>query len=169
MTTITSTPAYSPHRSKSVIQIIGWVGLLAGTLDISCAFLNAYISNGVSPVRILRVIAMGFFGKEALTGGVMMPVYGLLFHYFIAYSFTAFFFWLYPNVKIMAKNIVITAIVYGVFIYVVMDLLILPLTKLPSIPFRIDKALIATGILIIAIGLPLSYFARRFYYPKNNV
>jgi len=59
--------------------------------------------------------------------------------------------------------VVVTAIVYGIFIYVVMNLLVLPLTKIPAITFHLDKALMATAILIVAIGLPLSFFARKFY------
>ena len=63
----------------------------------------------------------------------------------------------------MSKSIVATAIVYGVFIYVVMNMVVLPLTRIPAITFHLDKALLATGILIVAIGLPLSFFARKFY------
>lgn len=169
MTTITATPAYKPHRSKDLIQTIAWVGLLAGTLDILSAFLQAYIAKGIIPETILRFVASGFFGKEAFSGGAMMPVYGLLFHFFIAYSFTAFFFLIYPSMKILPKSIIMTAIVYGIFMYVVTNFIVLPLSKIPAITFHLDKALLATGILIIAIGLPLSYFARRFYYPKNKV
>jgi hypothetical protein len=98
----------------------------------------------------------------------MMPVYGLLFHYFIAYSFTAFFFLIFPKVKIMSKNILATAIVYGIFMQVVTNFIIIPLSKIPKITFHLDKQLLATGILIIAIGLPLSFFAKRFYYSKRN-
>jgi hypothetical protein len=137
--------------------------LLAGTLDIMSACLHAYIVRGTTPETVLRFIASGALGKPAFTGGWGMPLIGLLFHYIIAYSFTTLFFLLYPHIKIMSKSIVLTAIVYGIFIFVVMNLLVLPLTKITMAPIRLDKAAIATGILIIAIGLPLSFFARKFY------
>jgi hypothetical protein len=163
MTTISTTPAGINQHSRPVIKTIAWVGLLAGTLDILSACISAYLSGGITPVTVLKYVASGFFGKEAFAAGTMMPVYGLLFHYIIAYSFAAFFFWIYPSIKFLSKNVILTAIVYGIFIYVVMDLIILPFTKVPKGAFRIDKALLAAAILIVAIGLPLSIVARRFF------
>ena len=96
-----------------------------------------------------------------------MPLIGLLFHYIIAYSFTILFFLLYPSIKLMSKSMVLTAIVYGIFIFVVMNLLVLPLTKVTRAPIKFDKAAIATFILIVAIGLPLSFFARKFYQHRS--
>ena len=61
----------------------------------------------------------------------------------------------------------LTAIVYGIVIFVVMNLLVLPLTKIPRATFHFDKAALATGILIIAIGLPLSFFAGKIYDVRN--
>lgn len=163
MTIIQTASENKPHYSAHALKTIGWVGLLAGTLDICSAFLQAYIMRGTKPVIILQFIASGAFGKAAFEGGWLMPLLGLLFHFIIAYSFTFLFFLLYPSVKAMSKNIVLTAIVYGIFIYVVMNMGVLPLTRIPPIPFHLDKALMATAILIVAIGLPLSFFARKFY------
>jgi len=166
MTTISTTPS-GMSNSRPLIKTIAWVGLLAGTLDILSACISAYLSKGIMPVIVLKYVASGLFGKEAFTGGPMMPVYGLLIHYTIAYSFTVFFFLIYPSLKFLSKNVVLTAILYGIFIYVVMDLIILPFTRAARGAFRIDKALLAAAILMVAIGLPLSIVARRFYYPKS--
>jgi hypothetical protein len=167
MTTIQTVSTSKQQYKGSILQTIGWVGLLAGSLDIFLACLNAFIAKGTSPVIVLQFIASGAFGKAAFSGGWLMPLAGLLFHFIIAYSFTALFFWLYPSIKIMSKSIVATAIVYGIFIYVVMNLLVLPLTKIPAIPFRLEKAVIAVLILIGAIGLPLSIAARTFFRHRN--
>lgn len=163
MTTLQTVPEHRRYAERSILKTIAWVGLLAGTLDILCAFIQVYIARGTSPEIVLRYIASGAFGKAAFSGGWQMPLVGLLFHYIIAYSFTTLFFLLYPSIKIMSRSIVATAIVYGILIYVVMNLVVLPLTRIPAITFHLDKALLATGILIVAIGLPLSIFARRFY------
>ena len=168
MTTMPSHSATPPPVTRSFLKTVGWVGLLAGTLDILAAFIHIYIKRGTSPVNILRGIASGAFGNTAFSGGWEMPLLGLLFHFIIAYSFTFLFFWLYPSVKIMSKNIFLTAIGYSIFIYVVMNMGVLPLTKITPGPFQLDKALIATAILTLAIGLPLSFFARRFYKGNNT-
>lgn len=167
MTTTQTVSTSKQHYKRSRLQTIGWVGLLAGSLDILSACLHAYIAKGISPIVVLQFIASGAFGKAAFSGGWLMPLTGLLFHFIIAYSFTAFFFWLYPSIKIMSKSIVLTAIVYGIFIYVVMNFLVLPLTKIPAITFNLEKAVIALLILIVAIGLPLAIVARTFFRHRN--
>jgi hypothetical protein len=167
MTTIQTGSPNKQHYPGQIIKTIGWVGLLAGSLDISAACLHAYIVRGTSPVMVLQFIASGAFGKAAFSGGWVMPLLGLLFHFIIAYSFTTLFFLLYPSIKIMSKNIIITAIVYCIFMYSVMNFGVLPLTKIPKITFHPDKAAIAVLILIVAIGLPISFFARKFYRDRN--
>lgn len=167
MTTIQTVAGTRRYAEQSILKAIAWVGLLAGSIDILAACLNAYLVRGTSPVIVLRFIASGAFGKAAFTGGWEMPLTGLLFHFVIAYSFTALFFVLYPYIKMMSKNVVATAIVYGIFVYLVMNLLVLPLTRIPKIPFQLGKALIPIAILIVAIGLPLSFFARKFYRSKS--
>jgi uncharacterized membrane protein YagU involved in acid resistance len=167
MTTI-QTPSVKQHYTRPLLTIIGWVGLLAGSLDILAACTNAYLARGTSPVVVLQYIASAAFGKAAFAGGWQMPLLGLLFHFIIAYSFTTLFFLLYPSIKIMSKSIVITAIVYGIFIFVIMSFVVLPLTKVPKLTFQLEKVIISVLILIAAIGLPLSIFARRFFQHSNR-
>lgn len=153
--------------SKPLLKIIGWVGLLAGSLDILAAFIYFYIKRGISPIKILRGIASGAFGKEAFSGGWLMPLLGLIFHFIIAYSFTFLFFWVYPSIKLLSKNVILTAIGYSIFIYVVMNMGVLPLTRISLGPFQFKQALIDTAILTVVIGLPLSFFARQYYQGRN--
>lgn len=167
MTTVQIDSGPGQHNAKPLLKTIARVGLLAGSLDMLSACLHAYIVRGTTPEIVLRFIASAAVGKQAFAGGWEMPLLGLLFHYIIAYSFTILFFLLYPHLKIMWKSIVLTAIIYGIFIFVVMNLLVLPLTKIPRAAFHFDKAAMATGILIVAIGLPLSFFARKFYDTSN--
>ena len=163
MTTIQTVSEQQPHTSNSLLKTIAWVGLLAGSLDILSAFVQAWLAHGISPVIVLQYVASGAVGKVAFTGGWLMALLGLLFHFIIAYSFTALFFIIYPSIKFFSKNILLAAIIYGIFIYIAMDLVVLRFTKVPPVSFHLDKALMATAILIVAIGLPVAYFARKFY------
>ena len=91
-------------------------GLLVGTLDILSAFIYVFIKTGkYIPFSILKFIASGIFGREALTGGGRMILTGLVIHYIIAFAFTILFFWLVPKVKIISRNIILSGIVYGIF------------------------------------------------------
>jgi uncharacterized membrane protein YagU involved in acid resistance len=137
-------------------------GLLVGTLDITAACINAYLMNGVRPEQVLKYVASGVFGKSAFTGGTMMAVWGLIFHFIIAYGCTVFFFWIYPRMPWLQKNLWITGIVYGLFIWIVTARIIVPLSNTPPAAFRLDRALVAWGILVLAIGWPLAFLAQRW-------
>jgi uncharacterized membrane protein YagU involved in acid resistance len=56
----------------------------------------------------------------------------------------------------------LTGVVYGIFIWLVMNLIVVPLSNTGSWPFTIDNAVINATILSACIRLPLSYLAHRF-------
>ena len=147
-----------PNLSKLILLS----GLLVGTLDITAALVQYYAQTGKDPLNVLRFIAGGVFGPAAFSGGVPMAGWGLIFHFIIAFSFTGFFFLLYSRWTILAKNRFITGLAYGVFIWFVMNVIVLPLSNVPQSAFNLQKALVAAAILITAIGLPLSFIAKRF-------
>jgi len=154
----------NPGAKRTIIT----AGLIAGSLDILTACVQYYIKTGKDPVNVLNFVASGVFGKDALTGGTMYAVLGLLFHYLIAFAFTLFFFWVYPRWKALSFNKYLTAVGYGLFAWVIMTRIVLPLSQAPKIPFHIKPAMIAAAILICMIGLPLSLIIGKYYSEKQN-
>jgi hypothetical protein len=147
-------------RNTKILQ----AGLIAGTLDILSAFIYYFIKSGKTNFLVIfKFIASGIFGKAAGEGGTLMILVGFILHYAIAFAFTVFFFWLYPKVNVMSKNRIVTAIVYGLFVWTIMNLVVVPSSNTVHRPFKIEGALINMGILIICIGLPLSFIANAFY------
>lgn len=138
-------------------------GLLTGTLDILSAFLHYYIITGKAPLFILKYIASGLLGPAAFSGGAAMYGIGLLLHYLVAFGFTVFFFWLYPRLKILGRNRIVTGVFYGLFIWVVMNLVVVPLSRIGTFPATVSGILTGAAILFIAIGLPLSFITSRYY------
>jgi len=153
----------STLQMNKLLSRITTAGLIVGTLDILSAFIYYYIKTGKNPLLILQYIASGIYGKEAFSGGSTMMLTGLVLHYVIAMAFTIFFFWIFPKIKDLSKNKIMTGIFYGIFIWVVMNRAIVPLSKIPNAPFNIVNALINAAILIICIGIPLSFMANAFY------
>jgi hypothetical protein len=151
---------------KSLFQTIVWSGLIVGTADISLACTNAYLRAGLSPANLLRYVASGFYGQAATEGGTGMIAMGLLFHFIIAFSFTTLFFLAYPFLQKLIANKIVLGILYGAFIWATMSFLVLPLTNVPPFPFVWSRALVGMAILMLAIGLPLSFLANRFYADK---
>ena len=155
--------------AASNLKTIFLTGLLVGSLDILTALIDYYITRGKNPLIVLKFIASGVLGKKALTGGTDMIAAGFLFHYIIAFSFTIFFFWLYPKLRILSRNRILTGIAYGIFIWCIMNFLVLPLSNIPSpITYKVSKVIKATLILIVMIGLPLSFIAYNMFHKKGT-
>jgi hypothetical protein len=153
-------------QSNNIGAAIIMAGLVAGTLDLSCATIQTIIMGG-DPLRMLRYIASGILGPDAFDGGLKISMLGVVIHYCIAFSWTILFFLLYPSIKGLASHKLITGIVYGIIVWTVMNRIVVPLSRIPSRPFNLKNALIGLGILIIAIGIPLSFMAARYYSRKK--
>ena len=151
-------------KIKITVKIILLSGLLVGTLDILSAFVDVYISSHKNPLLVLNYIVSGAIGKDAFNGGAGTQLLGLLFHYIIAFAFTLLFFWLYNKSNLLAINWMATGIIYGIFIWLVMNLIVVRLSAIPYVPLSAMKPLkILKGalVLICMIGLPLSFIAKR--------
>jgi hypothetical protein len=133
--------------------------LLVGSLDIIAACTQYYIKTGKNPENVLKYVASAVFGKDASAGGTMMSVYGLVFHFINALLFTLFFFFVVSKFRFASANRILTGIGYGAFMWAVMRFLVLPLSNVQLLPLTLTGSLIAIAILIICIGLPLSFIA----------
>ena len=157
-----------PNYRRLTWEVVVLAGMLVGTLDILAAFTSFYLSTGKNPIpAVLKFIASGVLGRPALKGGAEMIALGLALHYLIAFLFTIFFFWIYKRWTLLSRNWVLTGIVYGIFIWLAMTLIVVPLSNTPKLPpAPIGKKIISILILITMIGLPLSYIAKRL--TKNH-
>ncbi|MBL7818375.1 MAG: hypothetical protein JNL70_25410 [Saprospiraceae bacterium] len=150
-------------KNLSLWQTILATGLIAGTLDILAAIF--LLANGQA-ISILKYVASGAFGKAALEGGNGMALWGLLFHFIIAMSWVILYFLAYPRIPFLKKNIFISAVIYGIVVWSVMNLVVLPITHIGLRPFNWLSVLKNMTILCFCIGLPAAAFAQRFYQNK---
>lgn len=158
-----------PRKPLNLLVTILWVGFLVGLLDISAALIQVkIIFPDRNPSGVLLYIASAVFGKQRAYSEDKMYLFGALFHFIIAYGFTIAFFLIYPHVRFLSKSRLLAAIGYGIFIWVVMNLLVVPQTKIGDHPIVLKNAAIAAGILIVVMGIPLSYLAYRFYYAGKS-
>jgi hypothetical protein len=151
-----------PMKRTRMLPAISFTGLIAGTLDALAAIVNYLLAGGSDPSRIFMYIASGVFGRDAVNANPQLAWWGVIFHYFIAFCWTGFYFFLYPKATLLSRNVVVSGISYGLFVWLVMNLVVLPLSNVTRFPFAISRALIGAGILIICIGLPIAILARRY-------
>lgn len=158
-----SDPAQPSSQSGGFIRIVLLAGLLAGTLDALSASIYSFVKGNINPEKVFIYVASFALGKSVLlTGGSGVAIVGLLIHFFIAYSFTLLFFLLYPRLPILSKNRVLTAIVYGLFVWMVMNLVVLPIAGKPYHLYP-ENSISNILILMFAIGMPVSFIAYRYY------
>lgn len=145
--------------------------LIAGSLDLCYAYTAGLIRTGHLSRRMFQYIAGGALGlKNTLDGGVPVILLGIFFHYFIVTCFTLFFFFLYRKNRIFGLNKYAAGLLYGFFIWPVMNLIVLPLSALPSSTVSIEKALLDAFLLGVVIGLPVSLSASAYYgQPRPQV
>lgn len=160
-------PAQPTNRRSSAANTILFAGFVAGTMDITAAIIHFYIRTQKGPTRLLQFVASGVFGQDAFAGGTTMAMLGLFFHFIVAFIFTIIFFIIYPKIKLLSKNWVVAGIVYGAIVWVIMNRIVLPLSNTPKGPFNLTQAAIGMGILMVCIGLPISFFVSR-YYARNR-
>jgi hypothetical protein len=138
--------------------------LIAGSLDLLAAYTDIFIRTGRITKKMFQYIAAGALGlQNSMNGGVPVILLGIFFHYFIVFCFTLFFFLLYRKNRFFGLNTYLIALIYGFFIWAVMNLVVLPLSALPPPTVNFGNALKAGLILTVAIGLPVSLSARASY------
>lgn len=150
---------------KSKSGAVFLAGLIAGTLDIVAAItIFSSILNKTTGIKILQSIASGIFKKEAYTGGSKMALYGLGLHYLIAFSFAWFYFLIYPYLPFLKKSALFSGILYGIFVWIVMNSIVLPIV-FPVLPEKhLDfPLLLSVIILIFCIGLPIAFITRKYH------
>lgn len=150
-------------QPRNLTQPILQAGLLAGTLDGLAAALSYYLQTGKNPVNVFKFVASGVFGPSALTGSDNVALWGGLFHFLIATGFAALFVLAYPRVAVLRKNWVVVGLAYGVFAWLVMNLIVVPLSNTPPVPSRPIGVVRGMAIVMVFVGLPIAWVANRFY------
>ena len=146
-----------------------WVGLIAGTLDIADNLIfNQF--RGISPIRVFQYIASGLIGMKSFQLGLASVALGVLIHYTIALFWTGVFYTASRKFSILVRRPVICGLLYGVVVYLVMNFVILPLSRVPprpaavTLPSRINAVL----ALLLFIGLTISLLTRRSITRASN-
>jgi hypothetical protein len=150
---------------RPFIKTILLITLLTGTLDIMSAMIHITINSGKFPIHIFKGIASGLIGREtAMAGGWLTGTLGFFIHYFIAFSFTLFYFLIYPRVPVLSWNKIISGVVYGWFIWAVMNLVVLPyLSTFPRQPLNWSNQWVGLIVLPLVVGLPIAVAAEKYY------
>ena len=180
--------SHAGQKEQDLFRTISQAALLTGTLDIIAANIHFYFDTGraaslklfgteeavpffsyLAHGGMCKYIAKAVFGDLATSGGALMIVWGIVFHYIIAFLFTAFLFIIYTSMIKWLQRKLVVAIIYGLFIWITMNLLVIPLSKINKFPSDPINAITALFIVTLLIGWPVCVAAQRFYARKGRV
>lgn len=148
------------RRPLSAVSAILAGGAIAGALDITYA-ISFSAWRGVAPMRLLQSVASGLLGADAFQGGMPTAALGLLLHFCIAFLWMIAFYLAAKAFPLLVERAVPAGIVYGLLIYAVMNLVVLPLSAFPR-KVTFPPLVLATGLFVhmFFIGLPMALAAR---------
>jgi hypothetical protein len=154
--TPSGTPSATHFGKRSPLVAIAAGGLIAGTLDLTQAFI-------LFGPRVPLVIAAGLLGRPAFQGGPATYVLGVLLHFFIATSVAAIYYAASRKLTFLTEHWLVCGLFYGMSIELVMSYVVLPLSALHSRgPYELKDVLLGLAVHMVVVGLPVSFSIHRF-------
>jgi hypothetical protein len=155
------------HRASAFSAIL-IIGLIAGTLDITDSLVFNYF-RGITPTMVFQYIATGLIGTRAVGLGLKSVALGVALHYTIAFTWTAIFYAASRKLAILTRRSVTCGLLYGAIVYIVMNFIVLPLSRVPHVHAAATLAarINAVAALLVCIGLPISLLLRRLAPPPR--
>ena len=162
MATITSTSTSHVHRN-SLLRSIVLGGLIIGIADaIVYHWFVSSVLEGYPLMSVYQYLASGALGNAAFAGGIGTALLGALFHFFVAFVVAAVFILSADRIPLLRRYAIPSAFVYGFGVFIVMNLIVLPLSAAPPLPAPTMPQLIAMIVdHLLVIGLPLGIIVRR--------
>src|SRR5262249_13846895 len=163
MPSATAASAASSTSSSAFLAIF-WGGLACGVLDITQACIAWGIQNNVPPIRIFQSVASGLIGPKSFQGGVSTAALGLFLHFLIAFIWATIYYIASRQISFLTASPVIAGLLYGEFVWVMMNCVVVPLSAIHRWPPRFDPASIITGPILhtVLVGLPIALAVSRW-------
>ena len=147
------------QRSGLWAVVVG--GSIAGALDILFAISYAGY-NGMPPARLLQTVASGLLGEAAFSGGSATAATGLLCHFAMAYVWAGIFVAAARRLPILTRQPVLSGIVFGVVVFFIMRLVVLPLSAFPyPVSFKPLGTVLDLLSHTLLFGVPIALATRR--------
>lgn len=148
-------------RQRSTIWALLVGGSIAGALDILFAITYACV-RGSSAQSLLQTVASGLLGESAYSGGWAAAGTGLGLHFLISYLFAGGFLVAARSLRILAERPLVSGVLFGIGVFFVMRLLVLPLS---AFPHPVTFSPMAWGLDLLShmflFGVPISLANRR--------
>jgi hypothetical protein len=144
-----------------------WTQILLGGLLIAfCDFVFAltlwFTWDVAGVIRVFQSIAVGVLGPASYTGGGATALLGAALHLFMATVFVAVYAWASRRRPELLRRPFVYGPAYGVLIYLVMNFVVMPLSRVAAHPTLKHPDSIAYSVIAhMVFGVICVVFARR--------
>ena len=160
MSTIAST-SLATRNSLLRLSVIG--GLITGMLHFIVQIGIVFGLILKTPIiSSLQYVASGAMGDAAFTGGLATASLGLVLDFIMTTIMAGVFILSVDRIPLLRRHVIPGSILYGFGIFIVMNLIVLPLSAAPALPTPPLWLLIELVLQhILLIGLPLGILVKR--------
>ena len=157
----TSSLSLTTHNSR--LRPIALGGLIIGIADmIIYHWFVSSVLGGYPLISVYQYLASGALGNAAFAGGIATALLGLFFHFIVSFVVAGVFILSADRIPLLRRHAIAGALLYGFGVFVVMNLLVLPLSAAPPLPPPTMPQLLVMIIdHILIVGLPLGILVRR--------
>jgi len=158
-----TTSSISLTTRNSLLRPIALRGMIIGIVQLVIQQWIVYSLIEKNPlISVLQYIASGILGNAAFEGGIATALLGVLIHLLISFVIAGVFILSADRIPLLRRYPIASALLYGFGVFIVMNLIVLPLSAAPPLPVPTTLQLIESVIEhILAIGLPLGILVRR--------
>lgn len=158
-----NSPGLTPWRAILYgAGVVGGIDWIYATLFV--------VLKGRPWYRPWQGVASSLLGPDAMTGGYATALFGILLHFTVAACIVSVYLIASRWVPILRKRILLCGVAYGVIAFFVMNLVVVPLTRIGPRPFMWSPFNIG-GLLVHALllGPATAYFAGRTTWVKTRM
>ena len=147
----------------SIVRPIALGGLIIGIVQfVLQEWLIFSVLQNHPFMVVLQYIASGALGNAAFEGGISTALLGVLIHFFISFVVAGVFILSAERIPRLRRHAIAGALLYGIGVFIVMNMVVIPLSAAPAIPPPTLPWLIEIVVdHMLVVGLPLGILVRR--------
>jgi hypothetical protein len=154
---------------SSLFRSIVLGGVMVGIADaIVYHWLVSSVIEGYPLISVYQYLASGALGNAAFEGGIGTALLGVFFHFVVSFVVAAVFILSANRIPLLRRHAIPGSLVYGFCVFIVMNMIVLPLSAAPPLPAPTMPQLIVMILdHILVVGLPLGILVRRSVSPNE--
>jgi uncharacterized membrane protein YagU involved in acid resistance len=147
---------------NSLLRSIALGGMFIGIVQLIHSWIVPSLIQKNPFIAVLQYIASGILGNAAFEGGIATALLGVLIHLIISFVIAGVFILGAVRIPLLRRYAITGSLLYGFGVFIVMNMIVIPLSATPPLPAPTMPWLIEDIIEhIVLVGLPLGILVRR--------